>query len=155
MSCISLVRRMQIWFIKAFEAYFRYLYALSCPSLTVSNSTPDGNASLRGLRRSLLKKSSLSSGRQICRNVKSEPKSYGHEYITRKIDTRSLTLGELIWTTHWLINFRRFIKERLTIGVPLRIQRRSALRAQTDWAIFVFELRILCPSSRMIRCGLW
>lgn len=41
----------------------------------------------------------------------------------------------------------------LTIGVPVRIQRRCALSARTPCVTFVLLLRMMCPSSRMTRCA--
>lgn len=40
---------------------------------------------------------------------------------------------------------------QLTIGVPVKTQRRCAVSAYTDCAIFVFGLLILWPSSRTMR----
>lgn len=42
---------------------------------------------------------------------------------------------------------------KLTIGVPERTQRLSAVNAATALAMLVAGLRISCPSSRMIRWG--
>lgn len=114
------------------------------------NSAPFGSPSLSGRRTMRLKKSSLSNGRQIWRNVRMEPRSYKESDHAPDTQMIEITLGEFIYGTVSLAE-KHTTQTKLTIGVPLSTHLRCASSAHTDLAIFVFGFRILCPSSKMTR----
>ncbi len=90
----------------------------------------------------------LANAQELQHGAKVLTKSFHLTCVYLHVDNSSLLLASLSKTK---LDMSIYNSALLTMGVPLKIQRRSASRAQTAFAILVLGFLIWWPSSRITR----